>query len=122
MMEPFKSIELSSRITVDFFDHSNRYYGDFHRVKITASTKIPFDIDSIPADLQPLAQKNNGSISYTKDMEQMGVPSAKVDTVKESLISNFMVTVGSYLQKDNFATGLLRQKMVQTTSSATPRY
>ena len=122
MMEPFKSIELNSRITVDFYDHSNRYYGDFHRVKITASTKIPFAIDTIPTDLQPLAQKSNGYISYTKDMEQMGVPSTKVETVKESLINSFISTVGSYLQKDNFAAGLLRQKLAQTMSSATTRY
>jgi len=122
MMEPFKSIELSSGIKVDFFDHSNRYYGDFHRIKITASAQIPFDIDSIPIDLQGLAKQYNSSMTYAKDMEKMGVSSAKVSTVKLSLIDNFISTVGCYIQKDNFAVGLLRQKMAQTMSSATPRY
>ncbi len=122
MNKPFKITKLKNNIVVEFFDHTNRYYGDFHRVKISVVATIPFSMEAIPADLRQLAATYAGSVSYEKDIEQMGVATEKVASVSDSLIDNFISTVGSYLEKENFVAGLLRKEMSAKTSVPEDRY
>ena len=109
MIKPFKSIELDNGVRVDFLSQGNRYFGDFHRVKIIAIASIPLDVESLPADLQEIAAGCSGSIKYENTLERMGVATSKVETVTQALIDDFIQTVGSYLEKKSFAEGLLRK-------------
>lgn len=110
MIEPFKSIVLDNGVKVDFLSQGNRYFGDFHRVKIVAIATIPLFVEFLPANLQQIAAGCSGSIKYEKTLERMGVATARIETVTQSLIDDFVLTVGCYLVKKNFAEGLLRKK------------
>ena len=110
MDKPLKSIELDNGVDVEFFSQGNRYFGDFHRVKIVAVVTIPLVLETLPVDLQPIAAGCSGSIKYEKSLERMGVATGKVETVTQSLIEDFIQTVGYYLEKKSFAEGLLRKK------------
>ena len=110
MIKPFKSIELDNGVRVDFFSQGNRYFGDFHRVKIVAVATIPLVVESLPANLHQIAAGCSGSIKYEKTLERMGVATARAETVTQALIDDFILTVGCYLEKKSFAEGLLRKK------------
>ena len=105
------SVELKNGIVVEFLDQSNRYYGDFHRVKIDAIAKIPVSTAQMPEELQSLAESCEGEITYERSLEKMGVKSADIESVTRSLIDNFVETVGSYLEKEHFAESLLRKQL-----------
>ncbi len=111
MNEPFKTTRLDNGVIIDFFSQGNRYYGDFHRVKICAIATIPLDVESLPVDLQPEAARCSGVIKYEKNLERMGVATARVAEVTQSLLDDFTQTVGSYLEKESFAAGLLRKNL-----------
>lgn len=113
MADILMSIELKNGINVDFIDQSNRYYGDFHRVKIDVIVKLPVVAAQLPKDLQTGAAKCNGYATYTTSLEQMGVQSADLESVSTALIDNFVNTVGRYLEKDNFVESLLRKRFRQ---------
>ncbi len=122
MNNPYKIIELGNGVVVEFHNHTNRYYGDFHRVKISVIAKIPIIIDSLPIDLHGLAKSCDGSIDFKKDLEQMGVSSAQVDEVSASLVDSFIVSVSRYLENGSFAEGLLRSRKNGNMNSAGVRY
>lgn len=107
MSKSFKSVGLDNGVTVDFFSAGNRYFGDFHRVKIVAIATIPLVVESLPANLQQAAV--GGTIKYEKTLERMGVTTDRVETVIQTLIDDFIQTVGCYLVKKSFAEGLLRK-------------
>jgi len=103
--------DVGDGILVKFFDQSNRYYGDFYRVKISIVATIPFDPDSLPDDLRKVATMSDSFICYEKNLEQMGVPTANVTIVTNALIDNFLESVSHYFKKETFVAGLLRQQM-----------
>ncbi len=111
MTEPLTSVELKHGIVVDFFDRSNRYFGDFYRVKIDVVARLPISDVQLPDELLTIAQGCAGVAIYEHSLEQMGVTTAERAAVTQALIDNFIATVGSYLEKDNFVESLLRRQL-----------
>ena len=113
--KPFHRAELKNGVVVEFFEQSNRYFGDFNRVKINAIATIPFGVDSLPKDLRKFAVTYPGCVTYEKSLEQMGVETSQVITVTKFLVDSFIQSVGSYLEKKNFAENLLRKRLSEKT-------
>ncbi|MCD6581200.1 MAG: hypothetical protein J7K90_05310 [Desulfuromusa sp.] len=111
MNKPFKISELKNGVIVEFFDQSNRYFGDYHRVQINVIAMIPVFVDSLPEDLQKIAATYPDYIKYEKSLEQMGVATSEVQSVTELLIGNFVKSAAPYLEKKSFAENLLRKQM-----------
>ena len=111
MNKPFHMRELCNGVVVEFFDQSNRYFGDYHRVKINAIAMIPVMVNLLPEDLQKFAASCPDCIKYEKILKQMGVATGEVQAVTESLIDNFIKSVSLYLEKKNFAECFLRKQM-----------
>ena len=113
--KPFNRTELKNGVVIEFFDQTNRYFGDFNRVKISVIATIPILASSLPADLQKVAATYPGFIVYEKSLEQMGVVTSQVKTVTESLVTSFITSVGSYLERQSFAENLLRKDLHEKT-------
>ena len=111
MNKPFYSVHLESSVKVDFFSEGNRYYGDFHRVKIIAVATIPLIVASLPEDLQFAAEGYAGSVKYEKSLERMGVATNDLEATTLVLVHDFIETVSRYLEKENFAEALLRREV-----------
>lgn len=105
------SIKLKNGIVVDFVDRSNRYYGDFHRVKIDVVAKFPVDKSHLPEELHEIADCCGGEATFQRSLEQMGVKTAEVEAVAQALVANFIDTAGSYFEKRNFVESLLRKQL-----------
>jgi len=104
---------------VDFFAQNNRYFGDFHRLKINAIATIPFDTAVLSDDLLEFAASYPGFIKYEQSLERMGVVTSLVETVTHGLVDDFIETVEKYLEKKNFAENLLRRELENKTKRST---
>ena len=111
MTDCLTSVLLGNGIIVNFIDRSNRYYGDFHRVKIDIIAKFPVNVEQLPEELHALAAASGGMATYERSLEKMGVPSADLENVAKTLIDNFIGTVGCYLEKETFVESLLYKKL-----------
>lgn len=115
-MTPFRTETLANGNKILFFDHSNRYYGDYHRVKVVARLDIPlteslFAAHASPARAFRRARRWLGdSVRFEKVLERMGVAGDAVETVRRELVENFLRANRSYLEHPGFAERLLLKK------------
>jgi len=94
-MTPFRSEIFNNGVVVDFFDLSNRYFGDYHRVCVEVRLTVPLATGNVPA---PEAQADLPKVlQRTKQLERMGVAGAEVETVRERLAVDFLRHAGRYL-------------------------
>ena len=110
MSEPFKTVELSSGLQLKFYDQSNRYYGNFHKVRISVVALIPVDEALLSEDLKRLISQSVDLVSYETVLERMAVPTEQLSEVRSSLVSDFLASAGRYLTSKIFVEGLLRRR------------
>ncbi|MEA3362501.1 MAG: hypothetical protein U9Q61_04445 [Thermodesulfobacteriota bacterium] len=115
MNKPAVIRTLDNGVVVEFFDQSNRYYGDFYRVKINAVATIPLIKTALPEDLDDLVATCPDYVTYAKSLERMGVVSSDLQKVTNSLVEDFIESVGGYLVKGSFAENLLRKNMLDSS-------
>ncbi|PLY12320.1 MAG: hypothetical protein C0624_01065 [Desulfuromonas sp.] len=106
-MEPYRTIELSNGLQLELRDQSNRYFGDYHRIRIEVSCDIPLrseffgNRDDHPQLLQ--ARRLYGdSLRFERSLERMGVAGADVERVREELVENFLNSSATYLEHAEF--------------------
>lgn len=107
MTVPFKIHSLNNGLQLEFFDQSNRYFGDYHRVKIVVRCQVALRPEWLVAtpesvDLEQLRGLLGESVTFERSLEQMGVASAQLNPVKERLIDGFLTTTADYLGSDGF--------------------
>ena len=110
MSEPFKIVELSSGLQVKFYDQSNRYYGNFHKVRISVVAQIPVDGTLLSEDLKRLITQSMDLVSYETMLERMAVPTEQLAEVRSSLVNDFLASASRYLTSKVFVEGLLRRR------------
>jgi len=113
MSEPFKTVCLDNGLTISFYDLSNRYYGDFHRACIQLIVEVPLSRITVPGDLLDHEASFPEILHWEKKLERMGVKSADLDRVCQSLGDDFVRTVVPYLSRPDFPEQLLRRKVTE---------
>lgn len=83
-MKPFRNEQLDNGLRVEFFDLSNRYFGDYHRVCVEVRMQMP----SAAGD-SPLVRKHT--------LERMGVAGGEVEAVRDRLTDDYWRHAGRYL-------------------------
>lgn len=109
---------LDNGLQLEFLDQSNRYFGDYHRVKILVRCQValrpewlPTGSDAVdPAQLRALL---GDCVAFERSLEQMGVASAQLETVKNSLIQGFLGTTAGYLGSATFPGRFILQQWQQ---------
>ena len=103
---------LDNGLRILFVDESNRYFGDYHRVCIQIN--LVCALDELPvADSDEKAFRNSGIASFGKELkvvkrlERMGVPTADVEKVRQSMIEVFMENVSPYLSRPEYPRSLV---------------
>lgn len=107
MTVPFRMHTLSNGLQLEFFDQSNRYFGDYHRVKIVVRCQVALRPEWLVAapeavDLAQLRSLLGDGVTFERSLEQMGVESAQLDPVKERLVEGFLRTTADYLGSEGF--------------------
>lgn len=89
-----RTLMLDSGLCLEFFDRSNRYFGDYHRVRIEV-------------DLLISVKGRRLRLRYQQPLQRMGVPSANLSATRDELIERFLQATLPYMQKPHYAERLL---------------
>ncbi|SHJ58408.1 hypothetical protein SAMN02745165_02720 [Malonomonas rubra DSM 5091] len=112
MADMVKKVTLENGIQVSFFDRSNRYFGDFHRICLQVVIELPLEF----ALTQGL---DRDKAQLERSLEKMGVPSAEVEETISGLIESFLQTATAYLGKPEFPAQMLTKLQQQKRKAAT---
>jgi len=119
-MEPFRTIELNNGLRLELRDYSNRYFGDYHRIKIEIRCEIPlrgefFAGNDDDPQLQEARRLYGESLCFERSLERMGVPGAEVEKVRNELIENFLGSSADYLERPEFVSRYVQRRLQQRT-------
>ena len=89
--KPLQSATLANGLRLEFFDFSNRYFGDYHRICIEVRTSLSLDLPALatfaPALLTRARALFGATLTVTRTVERMGVAGALVEPLKAELIA-----------------------------------
>jgi len=96
---------LSNGLELRFFDSSNRYFGDYHRVCIELRCEI-----EVRADLLEQCRKEDPEVNlrvgqtllFSKRFERMGVAGQELEQRRREIIDSFLEGAGKYLESPRF--------------------
>ena len=118
---PFAEEELSNGLHLRFFDESNRYFGDYHRVRIVVAIEVALtpELISDPELLAAGIQRFGATLTSSKVLERMGVPGARVESLRAELVASYQLEVQSYLNRPDVPARLLRAELANKPSPST---
>jgi hypothetical protein len=103
MNKPIRIERLDNGLTLDFFDRSNRYFGDYHRVCVEVRCRIVLNPDNLAALADPAANLQDAltvlgnEVVFVRKLEKMGVAGGEVERTREALIVSFISSSQPYL-------------------------
>ena len=103
-MTTIKEEKLANGLNVLFADESNRYFGDYHRICILVTLLYP--LAELPVDTE-----DDRAFRDIKRLERMGVPSAEVEKVRQSLIDSFLESSADYLGRPEYPRSLVAAEL-----------
>jgi len=119
-MTPYRVVPLSNGLELELHDHSNRYFGDYHRIRIEIRCTIPlaprfFAGDAQHPDLLRAQSLFGDALTFTRALERMGVAGDDVEKVREALVHDFLESTARYLEHPEFVrryvAGQLRERL-----------
>ncbi len=123
-MKLAREIPLENGLNVCFYQHTHRYFGDYHRIKVEIVCEIPvreelFDNSVEFADAQALLGQ---AAVFRRNIEMMGISSADVENSLERTIENFMKHSLSYLSSPLFPKKLVLAELAGARKKDTRVY
>jgi len=111
-MTTIRQENLNNGLQIHFVDESNRYFGDYHRVCILITLLYPVDelpvVNSDDEVFRDRAIATLGKeLKIVKRLERMGVPTAEVARVRQSMIEAFLENSSVYLNRPEYPRSLV---------------
>ena len=124
---PLRCKHLENGLVLEFHDQSNRYFGDFHKVRVEIRTRLPVQVEFFSAEADPLAALQRArklfgaELVESRFLERMGVAGAEVEKVREAMIDSFLQTGLGYLQRSDYPRLLLHKRLAAHRQGPFPR-
>lgn len=114
-MKLAREISLENGLTVSFYHHTHRYFGDYHRIKVEIICEVPLleEYFTNSAEFAEASVSLGSKAVFRRNLELMGVSSADIEQSLERVIANFSSHSLSYL-----ASPLFPRKLVLAELSA----
>jgi hypothetical protein len=112
LMITIREERLDNGLQILFVDQSNRYFGDYHRVCIQIILVYALDA-LLVANSDDEAFRDSAIASLGKELkvikrlERMGVSTASVEKVRQSMIEAFMENASPYLDRPEYPRSLV---------------
>lgn len=120
-MSPFREERLANGLLLLFADESNRYFGDYHRVCVTAT--LLCRLAGLPAATADQAELRRQALALfgeqltvVRRFERMGVATAEVDAVRMALVDDFLTHAGPYLARPGYPGALVASELKRRRS------
>ena len=107
-LELLHMLNLSNGLLISIYDQTKVYFGDYHHVRV----KIICTLDSAAACKQFCPENVDlRSMSYTRTLERMGVPSEDIESVKKTLLDDFDRNSLSYISSADFPKKMITNEL-----------
>lgn len=105
--------KLSSGLEIAIAEQTHRYFGDYHRVRISITSSIQLtQVAGLAQHEQELAAQYLPSlISICKTEEKMGVCTADLQKVKQEMLTTFTQHAVPYLSAADFPARMVRSAL-----------
>ncbi len=119
MDEMVRTDQLKNGLLVEFRDFSNRYYGDYHRVRVEVRCRCLLaegyfaGSDDPQGDLRKVKEQLGAELSFVRNLEKMGVAGDAVAATRQGLIESFIQSTFPYLESPNFPVRLIARELAQ---------
>ncbi len=103
-----RTIHLDNDLVVEFFDRSNRYFGDYHRLCVEARCRVPLTPECFAGSVDPDAELQaaktvlGNEVVFARTLEKMGVAGEAVERAREVLVDSFIRSSLPYLDTPTF--------------------
>jgi hypothetical protein len=105
--------KLSSGLEIQIAEQTHRYFGDYHRVRISITSSIQLEqVTGLTPQEQELASRHLPAIfSLCKTEEKMGVCSADLQKVRQDMLATFTQHAVPYLSAADFPARMVRSAL-----------
>ena len=128
MTKIIQTKNLSNGLKIEFFDRSNRYYGDYHRVCIevrcvfSLTTAVLEQLSDLEVERVNIRKLLGEKYVYTRVLEKMGVPGDAVEDTRRSLIDSFAGSAFSYMAQPSFPLRLIARQLERRSKVHRPSW
>jgi hypothetical protein len=104
---------LENGLNVAFVDVSNRYYGDYHRVRVEVRCSLPLrpELFADAVGLERARALWGETFGWVRPLDKMGVCGAEVNAVAAELVEGFVASAYPYLSQPQFPARLLAREL-----------
>jgi hypothetical protein len=126
-MQSLRSERLANGLILQFFDRSNRYFGNFHRVAVEVRIRLVLTADHFAGADDPVGVGIEARLLLGEELiesrmlQHMGVAGEEVAAVRDQLISGFIGTAGPYLGRPDYPRRLLARRLAERGRPGWPR-
>lgn len=113
---PLRTVRLENGLQLDFYDRSNRYFGDFHRVLLQVEVRLTPGCDTG----SEAAGQLQDVVLLRRDLERMGVSTKELDAVRNALVESFLVSSSGYLQRSDVPAKLVSKYRAEIQRRRSP--
>jgi len=125
--KPMRVLRLDNGLILEFYDRSNRYYGDYHRVHLEVRSRLPLDPALFSGEDDPqqacrrARQRCGEELVDSRTLERMGVPGKEVAEVREALVESFLTANLPYLRRADYPARLVARRLAERPERLPPR-
>lgn len=123
-----RSVRLENGLAIEFFDRSNRYFGDYHRVCVEARCRVALSLETFAGSADPAAELQSArvvlgsEVVYARTLEKMGVAGELVGRAREALIDSFIRSTLPYLDTPTFPRRFVAAELVRRRQGRRPQW
>lgn len=128
MKDLIRMERLDNGLTIEFFDRSNRYFGDYHRVCVEACCRVVLNMDNLAgladpaAELQTARAVLGNEVVFIRKLERMGVAGEAVERTREVLIESFIRSSFPYLSTPVFPRRFIAAELERRRQGRRPHW
>ena len=113
MSEPTltRAVSLVNGLTLNFYDRTNRYFGDFHRVLVVVEGSFDVQASDLSDEIKVASNSLTDPILYRRELERMGVTSERLEETVCELVESFLVTAKAYLERPSVPGQLIIKRL-----------
>jgi hypothetical protein len=126
MEQILRTDHLANGVRIDFIDGSNRYFGDYHRLRIEVRCRIAVTPQLFVATEDPCAEADRvrsrlgDEIFWIRYLERMGISTGDLETVRNEMIESFVKSSFSYLQSPQFSSRFVALELAKCQKKVHP--
>lgn len=126
MATTLRQEQFENGVRLEFKEDSNRYFGDYYRLRIEVRCRVVIDAVLFPETADPAgeARRVRGllgeELTWTRHLERMGVATADLPVVRAELMDSFATSTYPYLRSPEFPARLLAGELERRKQARRP--